>query len=199
MFNRGGKIPAYFNGRRIETLERAAGYRFFNSILPPEGSNSKTRPRIPAFALIVGCLRPAFPERESRSLFLCSSQPNHRFPPPSPSYGTRIILRNRVTPAAVTAATPTLSPRHEWVTHAAPRYVHAHDARVHAWSFFEYRSAVKDDIHACSHDDGCHSRARRQVENYNISNYAGKHSIELSRRRETQFSQGVYTEHKEYG
>lgn len=36
MFNGEGRHAVYFNERRIETLE-AAGYRFFNSILPPGG------------------------------------------------------------------------------------------------------------------------------------------------------------------
>lgn len=73
MFHREEDKKLVLQSRKLGHSQRtvaATPSRSFNSILPAARSNSKTRPRIPAFALIVGCLRPAFPERESLSLSL---------------------------------------------------------------------------------------------------------------------------------
>lgn len=133
-------------------------------------TNSKTRPRNPAFALIVGCLRPAFPERESLSLsFSLSVAANPSLPPrPTRTVYIRITLRNRVTPAAAThqLSRPDMN---EWLT---PRYVHAHNASAYRFSstvcslvmYRRRRRLLSLSHRRCSH-------LHQQVENYGVSNF----------------------------
>lgn len=157
-------------GRSQRTVA-ATPSRFFNSTLPAARTNSKTRPRNSAFALIVGCLRPAFPERESLSLSFSLSVAAILPSPPSPihSYGIYAL------PYVIVWRPPqphTNSLAQTWMSDSRRTSIRPRTQRTRVRDRFSstvcslamYR---RRRVYACSLSL---SHMHQQVENYHVSN-----------------------------